>query len=112
MITGAPESVYARGYRKPRDSVELLNPCNRLGSAATREERPHGYWPPGRRDSGSSHFETAGPAEVMTTRLSSPFAAQILGQILPREKGEARLRGQAYARAEGGAPGPRLLGLL
>jgi hypothetical protein len=113
IITGAAESVYARATARPRRRVELLNACSGLGSGSARESRLPMV---NRRDPeglAACHFETRAFPDIVESRLSSAFVAQILGQDLLTKRRDASLGGRAYAQAlRDEAPVQRLLRLV
>ena len=112
MITvGASLSVHARSFSKPRRRVELLNACNGLnGHSRQGNERPI----VNRRADATliaCQSETRNVPELVESRFSSTFVAQVLGQSSPAKRAEPGLGARAYARAHAEGPAPQLLRL-
>ena len=111
-MTGAQESVYARGYFRPRARVELLNACSGLDSRSPRENPIPMV---NRRTPGQAsacYSETRVHPGLVEPGPSSTFVAQILGQDLVTTKPDADACGRAYARVVADqVPAPRLLRL-
>jgi len=110
MVTiGASLSVHARSFSKPRRRVELANACNGLNTHPRQT-----YEPPmvnRRRDAElvACHSETRRFPELVESRFSATFVAQVLGQISPAKRVAPGLGARAYARARRDEPAPKVL---
>ena len=112
MITiGAPLSVHARSFSKPRRRVELPNACNGLNTHSRQEgERPM-VNRRGTSELVACHSETRPLPELVESRFSATFIAQVLGQIAPANRVEPGLGARAYARARRDELAPKALRL-
>ena len=112
MVTiGASLSVHARSFSKPRRRIELPNACNGLNGHSRQEgdrpmvnRRPNG-------ELGACHSETRTLPELVESRFSATFIAQVLGQTTPVNRVEPGLGVRAYARAHRDELAPQLLRL-
>ena len=111
IVIGASESIYARGYFKPRTRVELLNACSGLNSRSPREDRLPMVNREPSRETRACYSETHAHHGPVEPGPSSTFVAQILGQDLLTTRPDPHIRGRAYARAGREQPAPRLLRL-
>jgi hypothetical protein len=111
IVIGAPESIYARGFFRPRARVELLNACSGLNSRSPREDRfPMVNREPS-HETRACYSETHAHRGLVEQGPSSTFVAQILGQDLLTTTPDPDACGRAYARAALEQPTPRLLRL-
>ena len=111
IVIGAPESIYTRGYSKPRGRVELLNQSSRLNGESGRESRVHMVNRKPRAEQTACRSETYTGHVLIEPGPSSTFVAQILGQDLVTKRPDPDVCGRAYARAADATPAPRLLRL-
>ena len=111
IVIGAPESIYARGWFKPRARVELLNPCSGLNSRSPREGRFPMVNRETRHETRACYSETHAHPGLVEPGPSSTFVAQILGQDLLTTRPDPHTSGRAYARAGREQPAPRLIRL-
>ena len=112
IITGAAASVYAKASARPCHRIELLNACSGLDSHSPRESRLPMVNRQEQEPCGACHSETRTYRDLVESRLSSTFVAQILGQDVPTKGADASLGGRVYAQAGRKAPIPRLLRLV
>ena len=111
IVIGASESIYARGFLRPRARVELLNASSGLNGRPPRESRVPMVNRELAGDACAYHSETRIDRGLVEPGPSSTFVAQILGQELVTKRPDADACGRAYARAGCEQPEPRLLRL-
>jgi len=81
-LVGAPESIYARGYFKPRARVELLSACSGLNGRPPREGRSAMVNREPLAEARACYSETRARPGLVEPGPSATFVAQILGQDL------------------------------
>lgn len=112
MITiGASLSVHGRSFSKPRRRVELPNACNGLNTHARQMGEPPMVNRRRNDELVACHSETRPFPELIESRFSATFIAQVLGQISPAKHVEPGLGARAYARARREDPAPKMLRL-
>src|SRR5215510_8066703 len=112
MITNSASlSVHARDFARPRRRVELTNACNGLNDQSRNESHQRTVNRERDGELVACHSETRPFPELVESRFSSTFVAQVLGQDSSAKRMDPGVRARAYARTRAERTAPQLLRL-